>query len=137
LVITPIPPYVATKDSFAYAVNPPTVTVIGAYVVPSGTVTVSDSALAVWFVACTDPKKTILFEAISLKLVPVIMTLAPALVALGLNPVITGGPDAAQTEAIARHTHPSVNALTFIGSFPKNIERVKPYFRLKRVLQAQ
>jgi hypothetical protein len=78
-------------------------------------VTLKDSALADPTAACTDPKKTILSEAVALKFEPVIMTLSPALVALGLNPVITGGPDAAQTEAIARHTHPSVNALILIG----------------------
>jgi hypothetical protein len=82
-------------------------------VVPSGTVTVREFVVAVWTAACTDPKKTILFEAISLKFVPVIVTTAPLVAVLGLNPVIIGGAEAAQTEAIAIHIHPTVKVVCF------------------------
>jgi hypothetical protein len=88
-------------------------------VVPPGTVTVKEPALAAWTDACTDPKKTILLEAVSLKFAPVIVTTPPTLATLGLNPVISGGADAAQTETVAIDTHPNIKASLFIVFLPE------------------
>jgi hypothetical protein len=79
LVIAPPPANVTMNDFTEYAVNPVVrfVTVIGWYVAPTGTVTLSEVEVAAVTVAFTAPKYTMLFAAVVLKFVPVIVTVAP------------------------------------------------------------
>ena len=73
-----------------YAVKPFVVTVIGKYVAPDGTVTVSVVSVAVLTNAFTPPKKTMLFTVVVLKLVPVIVTTLPTFPEAGENEIIVG-----------------------------------------------
>ena len=73
-----------------YAVSPLAVTVMGLQFAPAGAVTVRLVAVAAVTLARTAPKKTILFDAVELKLVPVIVTVVPMGPELGLNDVIVG-----------------------------------------------
>jgi hypothetical protein len=59
------------------AVNPCTVSVMGPYVAPVGSVTVKLDGLAPPTAARTAPKYTMLFAAVGLKLFPVIETALP------------------------------------------------------------
>lgn len=65
---------VTSKGAIAYAVTPLTVTEIGWYVDPIGTVTASDVEVAAVTVAFTAPKYTTLFAGVVLKFVPVMVT---------------------------------------------------------------
>ena len=66
-------------------------TVMGALVAPIGTNTVKLVALAAVTIALVAPKNTILLEAVLLKLVPVIVTVAPTAPEEGLKEVMVGG----------------------------------------------
>ncbi|MEE2876226.1 MAG: hypothetical protein VX822_00375 [Candidatus Neomarinimicrobiota bacterium] len=60
---------------------------------PAGTVTVSDVVVAAEAVAFTPPKKTVLLDAVELKLVPVIVTVSPTLPEVGVKEVMVGTSD--------------------------------------------
>ena len=81
---------VTTKGTVEYAVRLFVVTVIGEYVAPVGTVTVSDDALAAVTVAFTAPKYTILLAGVVLKFVPEIVTDMPIAPEVGLKDVMVG-----------------------------------------------
>jgi hypothetical protein len=66
------------------------VTVIGAYVAPVGTITLSEVVEAVVTTAFTAPKYTTLFAAVVLKFVPVIVTVVPMGPEVGEKEVIDG-----------------------------------------------
>jgi hypothetical protein len=84
------PAKVGRNDWLDCAVSPCTVTLIGPYVAPAGTVTVRLEALALVTAACTPPKWTMFPAAFPEKLLPVIdMALASA-PAAGLRFEITG-----------------------------------------------
>jgi hypothetical protein len=68
------------------------VTVIGANVALTGTVTVSEVGVAAVTVPVTAPKRTMLFEGTGLKYLPVKVTEVPIGPLAGENDVITGGP---------------------------------------------
>lgn len=55
-----------------------------------GTETVSCVELATLTVARVAPKKTILFDGVESKFVPVMVTDVPAAAVIGVNPVIVG-----------------------------------------------
>ena len=65
--------------------------VIGANVAPVGTVTVKLVVVAAVTVALVAPKNTILLAAVVLKLVPVIVTVAPTAALVGVKEVMVGG----------------------------------------------
>ena len=67
---------VTIKGMLANAVNPVVISVteIGVYVAPIGTVTVSDVELAELTAAFTAPKYTMLLLAVKLKFVPLMVT---------------------------------------------------------------
>ena len=71
------PENVTTKGEEENAVDPPTMTLMGAKEAPIGTVTISCEVDAEVTAPCTPPKKTTLFKGTALKLVPVIVTAAP------------------------------------------------------------
>jgi hypothetical protein len=68
---------VTTNGFVEYAISPPTATLIGLNVAPTGTVTVSDVVVAPVTVAFVAPKYTTLFDGVALKFVPVIVTVVP------------------------------------------------------------
>ena len=72
-----VPGIVTLNGEAEYAVNPLTVTVIGWYVTPAGTVSVSCVNVAAVTVARTAPNHTILLAGVVLKFVPVIVTVVP------------------------------------------------------------
>ena len=86
---------VTIKGMLANAVNPVVISVteIGVYVAPIGTVTVSDVELAELTAAFTAPKYTTLLLAVKLKFVPLMVTVAPIGPEVGVNEVIVGGPN--------------------------------------------
>ena len=86
---------VTIKGVLAYPVNPVVISVteIGAYVVPIGTVTVSEVELADTTTAFTAPKYKTLLLAVALKLVPVMVTVVPMGPEVGVKEVIVGGPN--------------------------------------------
>jgi hypothetical protein len=92
LVISPPPGKVTINGAEEYAVSPVVilVTVIGAYVAPTGTVTVRDIEEAELTDAFVAPKKTTLLPAVVLKFVPVIVTVVPIEPDAGENDVIVG-----------------------------------------------
>jgi len=81
---------VIMKGVFVYAVNPFTVTEIGLYVAPVGTITLSEVEVALFTTAFTAPKYTTLFAAVPLKFVPVMVTVVPMDPEVGEKEVIEG-----------------------------------------------
>jgi hypothetical protein len=69
------------------------VIVIGAYVAPAGTVTLSEVAEDIVTAAFTAPKKTILLLGTPLKFVPVIVTTVPTGPEVGEKVVMVGTPN--------------------------------------------
>lgn len=65
-------------------------TVMGAKVAPVGTVTLKLVAVAAVTVALVAPKKTTLLTAVVLKLVPVMVTVAPTAALVGVKEVMVG-----------------------------------------------
>ena len=114
-----VPGKVTLKGALDQAVNPLTVTVIGLYVAPVGTITLSEVEVADVTVALTAPNHTILFAAIVLKFVPVIVTVAPIGPEAGVKDVITGG-EGKVSDIIFRRTEILLSYLfvTTMSGFP-------------------
>ena len=85
------PPVKVILNAFGdSAINPFTKTLIGESVAPTGTVVVSEVAVAEVTVALTPPNQTILFTIVELKFVPVIVTAVPTAPLVGERFVIVG-----------------------------------------------
>jgi hypothetical protein len=81
---------VTVKSVLEVTVVPPTVTAIFPVVAPVGTVTVSCVEMAALTVACVPLKVTVLLPIVLLKLVPVMVTVAPTRPLAGLKLVMVG-----------------------------------------------
>jgi hypothetical protein len=82
-------------------------TEIGAKTAPLGTITERLVALALVTTAFVVPKNTTLFESTRLKLVPIIVTVAPTVSFVGLNEVMVG--------ACAKAAFPNTNKVITIS----------------------
>jgi hypothetical protein len=83
---------VGTNGTLAQALNPFTVTVIGAYVAPGGTGTISWVGEAVETLPRTAPKYTMLAPGDVLKFVPEMTITVPILPELGATLEMAGAP---------------------------------------------
>lgn len=86
-----VPPVKVVINGLAeYAVRPVVISVteMGLYVAPTGTVTLSEVEVAADTFAIVAPKNTILLEGVVLKLVPVITTVVPTAPEVGVKEVI-------------------------------------------------
>ncbi len=112
------------KSCVLVTVTPFTVTDMGPVVAPEGTVVVKVFGVATVTVANTPLKRTTLFTAGGLKLVPVMVTVAPTAPLNGLKLVIVGGLATVKLEALQTVKPLTV---THIGPFvaPKGTKTVR------------